>query len=339
MMRGEQIYNYPLYSIKRFSTFLKYSSAVARQVSTLQGGHWGAILFDMIWCNLRYGAMDSRDYWLFEFYKKSSSERNNFFTKRRYFKLIRHFDMQTFVRLCEKDQMYKEFKGFIKRDWILVNEDTSEETVNAFVAKYDVVIAKPVSSEQGNGICKVNATDKVKISALWSSRKTSPFLLEEIVKNHEMIGKINPHALNTLRVFTIVPKGLSARVISVSLRCGCGNVVVDNWGAGGVCYPVDLELGIVSTYGRNKRGQKFATHPETNVPMLGMKIPYYNEALKLAVDCTMHNSKVLYAGVDIALTPNGPELIELNFPGGHDILQAVDQVGKNAMMKTIVNRR
>ena len=293
----------------------------------------------MMWCNLRYGAMDSRDYWLFEFYKKSSSERDSFFTKRRYFKLIKHFDRQTFVRLCEKDQMYKEFKDFIKRDWILVNEDTSVEVVNAFVRKHGVVMVKPVSSEQGGGISKVNAADKDKISKLVSSRGAAPFLLEEIVKNCDAVGKINPHSLNTLRVYTIVPKGLSARVISASLRCGCGDVAVDNWGSGGIGYPVDLELGIVSTYGRNKRGEKFAIHPETNVQMIGMKLPYYNEALKLAVDCTMHNSKVLYAGVDIALTPNGPELIELNFPGGHDLLQALDQVGKNAMMKTIVNGR
>ena len=77
MTRGEQIYNYPLYSIKRFPAFIKYCIPVAKQIG---GGKWLSVLMDMIWCNLRYGAMDSRDYLLFEFDKKRALERNSFFT-------------------------------------------------------------------------------------------------------------------------------------------------------------------------------------------------------------------------------------------------------------------
>lgn len=336
MSRGERIYNYPLYSFKRFFTFLKYSKPIAQKVSSIGGGkNYFTVLLDMIWCNLRYGAMDSRDYWLFEFYKKSASERNAFFTKRRYFKLIKHFDKRIFVQMCEKDFMYREYRNFIKRDWLLVDKDCSEDAFKSFIEMHDVTFVKPVSSEQGNGICKVKKTETEKIIELYSNRNKFPFLLEDVVKNCEEMNAVNPYSLNTLRVYTIVPKNEQPKVVSVSLRCGCGNVAVDNWGAGGVGYPVDIDLGIIFSYGKNKKGEKFAIHPGTNVQMIGMKIPYFEEALKLAIDCTRHNSKVLYAGIDIALTPNGPELIELNFPGGHDFLQTLDQVGKNSMMQTI----
>ena len=338
MTRGELIYNYPLYSIKRFFTFIKYCKPIAHKLSLEGGGNFFTAMLDMIWCNLRYGAMDSRDYWLFEFYRKSASERNAFFTKRRYFRLIKHFDKKTFVQMCEKDFMYKEYKDFIKRDWMLVNEDTPENSVKVFIEKHKSAFVKPVSSEQGNGICKIKESDKEKIQELYSKRDKFPFLLEEIVRNCDAMNQINPYSLNTLRVYTIVPKGESAKVVSVSLRCGCGDVAVDNWGAGGVGYPVDIELGIICTYGKNKKGQSFAIHPGTKTQMIGMKIPYFKEALQLAVDCTMHNPKVLYAGVDVALTPNGPELIELNFPGGHDFLQTLEKKKKNAIMQTIVGK-
>ena len=45
--------------------------------------------------------------------------------------------------------------------------------------------------------------------------------------------------------------------------------------------------------------------------------------------------KVAYAGHDIAILPDRLEMIELNFPGGHDFLQALDQVGKNELMQNI----
>lgn len=35
----------------------------------------------------------------------------------------------------------------------------------------------------------------------------------------------------------------------------------------------------------------------------------------------MVEPKAKFVGWDIAITPNGFELIEMNFPGGHDLLQ------------------
>ena len=125
-------------------------------------------------------------------------------------------------------------------------------------------------------------------------------------------------------------------VISVSLRCGRGDTIVDNWGAGGIGYPVDIQSGIIYSYGRDKKGNPYIFHPESNTLMVGIKIPFYKEAIDYAVQCTRHNRDVLYAGVDIALTPEGPELVELNFPGGHDFLQTLDQVGKNDLMQSII---
>lgn len=37
MTRGEQIYNYPLYSLKRFPNFIKYCKPVAKQIGGVNG--------------------------------------------------------------------------------------------------------------------------------------------------------------------------------------------------------------------------------------------------------------------------------------------------------------
>lgn len=333
MNRGQHIFNYPLYSIKRFPLFVKYCIPIAKQMG---GGRWISVLIDMIWCNLRYGAMDSRDYLLFEFHKKSSAERNAFFTKRRYFRLIKHFNKDVFITLADKDNMYDEYRSFIKRKWLLVNPNTSEEDVRKFISQNDKLIIKPVSAEQGQGVLVLHNDDVNSINKILETKSSNPIILEELLRNCKEMEEINPSSLNTLRIFTIVPKGKDPKVISVSLRCGCGDSVVDNWGAGGIGYPVDIQSGIVYTSGRDKKGKKYLFHPLSNIQMVGLQIPFYNEAIDLAIQCTKHNKHVRYAGIDIALTPDGPELVELNFPGGHDILQTLDQKGKNKLMQSII---
>lgn len=317
MNRGDMIYKYPLFSLKHFLTFVKYSKKTARELC-LNG--WGNnrffIILDMIWSNIRYGACDTRDYILFEFYRKSGKERSKYFTKRRYFKFIKTFDKETFYRLIEKPLMYKEYAQFLNRDVLYVNALVNDEKIIDFFDKHQEVIMKPVSSEQGMGVCKVFSNDIGKLL----SEKGKRFILEEAVKNCIEFEELNPSSLNTLRVFTVNEKG-KCEIIAMMLRCGINGSVVDNWGAGGVVYPIDLKYGIVEGKGVDKKGNKYIYHPGTNKIMLGLQIPRFDDLCKYALQIAGYNANVKYAGLDIAITPTSFTLIEVNFPGGHDILQ------------------
>ena len=337
----EQIYYYPLYSLKRIPTFLKYSWVTAKSIAASENSRGGKsllfIVLDMIWCNLRYGAMDSRDYLLFEFWKKSGSERNKFFTKRRYFKLIKSFDKETFLHPGGKSFLYKKYEDFIKRDWILADSTTDANLIINFFAKHDRVLVKPLSSEQGRGVYVAAGNDQQELAKLTKACKQSPVLLEEVCCNCEVLNRINSSSLNTLRIFTIINSLGEIEIPSVSLRCGCGDSVVDNWGAGGVCYPVDVDSGIIYERGVDKKGCKHIYHPGTDVIMPGLVIPRFREACEMAKDVIRKDMKVVYAGHDIAILPDRLELIEVNFPGGHDIFQAIDQIPKNKLMKQLYN--
>lgn len=341
MTREERIYNYPLYSIRRFPTFIRYCIPVAKNIANkiYGGGKTGyiSILFDMVWCNLRYGAMDSRDYLLFEFWKKSSVERNSFFTKRRYFRLIKSFDKKAFLHSGGKSYLYQKYADFIKRDWMLVDASTEEEQIIEFFAKHGQVLVKPLSSEQGRGIYIAKHYDYQDVVSIKAnvSRKSASILLEEVCSNCEELNRINNSSLNTLRIYTIVLKNGDIQIPSVSLRCGCGNTVVDNWGSGGVGYPIDIESGIVCGPGVDKKGNKHIYHPGTDVVMPGFIIPRFREACEMAMDIIRKDMKVVYAGHDIGILPDRLELIEVNFPGGHDFLQTLDQIGKNRLMRNI----
>ncbi len=340
--RAEQIYNYPLYSIKRFPRFLKYCWITAQKIksqesNTCRGGGKLPIMIvlDMIWCNFRYGANNSRDYLLFEFWKKSASERNKFFTSRRYFKLIKHFDKDTFFNLFDKEKQYIKYADFIKRAWMLADENTQNQEIITFIGKYDRILVKPLSSEQGHGIYVIQVDDTDSIRTLIEDCKKNSYLLEEVCQNCQEFNAINSSSLNTLRVYAIVTKSGEVQLPSISLRCGCGGTVVDNWGSGGVGYPIDIESGVICASGVDKKGNRHIKHPGTDVIMPGFTIPRFSEACEVAKNIIRKDLKVVYAGLDLAILPDRIELIEVNFPGGHDFLQTLDQVGKNKTMKNI----
>ena len=222
---------------------------------------------------------------------------------------------------------------------MLADATTEGNQIKEFFAKHDRVLVKPFSSEQGRGIKIVDGTDEQEITKIIESYKVKSVLLEEVCRNCDELDQINSNSLNTLRIFTIVNSSGEIVIPSVSLRCGVGGAVVDNWGSGGVSYPVDILTGVVYERGVDKKGNKYIYHPGTDVVMPGFIIPRFKEACEMAKDNIRKDMKVVYAGHDIAILPNRLELIETNFPGGHDIFQAIDQIPKNNIMKQLYNTK
>lgn len=321
MTRAEHIWNYPLYSIKRFPTFYRFCWALANKLSEKGEGGRLHLFVDMLWCNLRYGMMDSRDYAWFQFYRKSAHERNKFLTKRRYFQLIHRFDKNLFYQLIDKENMYQYCSEFIHREWLIVDSKSDIKVVQNFINEHDSLIAKPSSSEQGHGVFEINKNNREEsLSLLIDSQ--SGWIIEEKLVNCEEIAKINPSSLNTLRVVTLIDKNEDVQILAMILRVGQPNSTVDNWGAGGIAYFFDTETGICCQKGYDKQNNLNIYHPGSNIKMVGFELPRFIELREYIVKLAKTYSKARYVGWDIALTPMGFELVEMNFPGGHDMMQA-----------------
>ena len=65
----------------------------------------------------------------------------------------------------------------------------------------------------------------------------------------------------------------------------------------------------------------YTEHPETHHKFVGEQLPMTQEAIALAFTAARRLPQVAYVGWDIAITPNGPALIEGNPFPGHDLLQ------------------
>ena len=56
--------------------------------------------------------------------------------------------------------------------------------------------------------------------------------------------------------------------------------------------------------------------------MIGFQIPNYLEMIDFVKSVASKQPWARFCGLDIAVLPKGFALVEINFPGGHDFLQA-----------------
>lgn len=171
---------------------------------------------------------------------------------------------------------------------------------------------------------KIDDINSTEFKDLLIEKESTSFLLEEIVRNCDELASINPTSLNTVRATTLIQKDGTPRIMSIILRVGAPGSHVDNWGAGGVGYNFDIETGVCNMYGRDKKNRPYVYHPGSNVQMIGFKLPRFEELKQYVYELTKVFPAARYVGWDIAITPKGFDLIEMNCPAGHDMFQSFD---------------
>lgn len=275
----------------------------------------------MLYCFLRYGAKPV-DYWRFQFWRKSASECDKYLTSMRYSRIYKELKKRTDGGpISSKTREYNRFKDFIKREWVAIDSHTPDDEVLAFIAKHQIVIAKPNNGEQGHGVMKIKVEDQKKINELLDFKKNNVFVLEECLKNIEDLDRMNPTSLNTIRCYTMIDKEGKDRIMEIILRAGAPGSHVDNWGSGGVAYYFDVETGICKGPGVDKKNKTHMLHPGSQFQVVGYKLPDYEKLLDYIHQLMNVDRTARFVGWDIALTPNGYDLVEMNCPGGHDLLQ------------------
>lgn len=310
-------------AIKRIKQAMTEFPEQASIVRDSYGGCKFCWILDMAWCFVRYGARPI-DYVRFEFQKKSGRERDRYLTIYRYFALYKNIRKEIgsdMISGCKSEE-YKKFGDFINRKWMVVNAETPKEIIIAFIKEFGTVIAKPDHGEQGHGVLKISNDDTKAINTLLKERKNNQYVMEECLVNASEIAAINPSSLNTIRCYTLLDKQGNPHIMEIMLRVGREGSHVDNWGAGGVGYCFDVETGICSQYGLDKQNRPYSHHPGSNYPMIGFTLPNFEQLKEYIFSLVKSAPHARYVGWDIAITPNGYDLVEMNCPGGHDFLQA-----------------
>ncbi|MBQ2311742.1 MAG: hypothetical protein II185_04235 [Firmicutes bacterium] len=133
----------------------------------------------------------------------------------------------------------------------------------------------------------------------------SYWLIQNFIKQHPFMSGLNDTSVNTMRVLTY---NTGSRVVlgKTVLRFGRPGSPVDNCDMGGLFTGVD-EKGTIGgsmfSYVEKKR---------FSCPFAGKTIPYFSEAMELAVEAHKCVPQLFTIGWDVVVTPDGPLLLEGN---------------------------
>lgn len=248
--------------------------------------------------------------------------------------------------------------AFVRNDGQITDAANSEISYDTLLrrlldADIRAVFAKPIEGANGVGhfICEVTAdglrhagrlytlTDLV--ARMFEDELFDDYLLQPVIEQHEVLRKLNAAAINTIRIDTFLLDG-EVHHDGAVLRIGGGNACVDNWAAGGFLAKIDLETGALAATARSKGKygrQLIRAHPVTGVVLDGIRLPYWLDAKQLAARAARAVEPLRYVGWDIALTPQGPVLIEGNHPSDVSMLQdGVGGLGKTAFGREVIRR-
>lgn len=272
------------------------------------------IFFDMINCAIRYQA-GYIEYVIYGMYDMNAKQRETVLTAGKNNRYVAALNKKSDWDFFEnKIKFLNTFRAETARDFLDLTCATLDE-FKAFIAKHPTFMAKPFDGICGKGIEKIDSLEQNADDLYQSLKSSGQTLLEEVIIQHPELNKLNPSAINTIRIVTIVKDNLP-HVVFAGLRCGRAGFVVDNFVAGGMTVPIDIETGVINNVAVDKVGNVFDIHPDTKTPFHGFKLPDWDAVIALAKTAALRVETVKYVGWDIASTPTGPILVEGNhFPG------------------------
>ena len=288
------------------------------------------VYFDILFWYIFYGH-DFNDYCTFEFWNKSTSEKKNYVSLRRNDVLASKFSTREVRKaFLDKAAFNLKFRNYIHRAWL----DTrcgDWQLIESFIIKHSPVIAKPLEDYGGHGIFKIDAKKSDYDSEILRLKNVigggKYYILEEIIENREDIKAIAPGSLNTIRFVTVVDRNKKLHILASLLRMGNGRALTDNYHDGGMACAIDVDKGALTGKAYGMNCVKYEIHPYSKIKFDGYKLDGYQSCVNIIKEIAMVEPLARYVGWDLAITPNGIELLEGNIPPGEDITQIATKKG------------
>lgn len=194
-----------------------------------------------------------------------------------------------------------------------------------FITNSHNYFCKPFSGMLGLGIftLKVEKSilhiDDVEFSleefeAFLKKNKNTKFICQQAIKQHEQMAQIYSKSVNTLRIQSVISESGQVTAFGVKARFGANNNKIDNWAMGGVLIGVDLDSGKLHKNGffKPEFGYQTDKHPNTGFIFHNFEIPFFKEAVELVKKAHKFLYGIHSIGWDVAITSEGPVIIEAN---------------------------
>jgi len=162
------------------------------------------------------------------------------------------------------------------------------------------------------------------------------YIVQNSIRQHELMNKINFYSVNTIRIDTLIIDNDVFHNAAL-LRIGNKESYTDNWTGGGFIVNIDLDSGILDSHAKTKAKYgrlDVEEHPISGFRFKGVKIPFWPEVKELARSAAFVLKPLKFLGWDIAITSDGPIIIEAN----HDFSIFMSQEALKGLRKAPIGQ-
>lgn len=222
--------------------------------------------------------------------------------------------IDVFLPMANHPKYYlKNMNGY----YYINDKPVSKEDAITFCSNISNVLIKPSLESHGEGIRKLNVkngltnVDNLTIGQLFDRYKKN-FSIQEFVDQHELMRRLNPSSVNTLRILTFRSE-MEILVLYSVVRIGRDGKEIDNESAGGISTKINPD-GTLSKYAYGSPGiDDKVEKTDTGIILEGYKIPSYESAVEMVKKCHLNLPFFDMIGWDIAIDKEGkPVLLEWN---------------------------
>lgn len=212
--------------------------------------------------------------------------------------------------------------GVLENDYVEEFDTKQRVSIEDFISKHPRFFCKLIDGECADSVLLIqssegklwNGKEKISIEGIKKAVSGGRYILQNVVEQHELVNRINPSCINTIRIITIRGKSGAINVFAASMRIGVSkDSFVDNRAAGGMAVGI-TEDGRLKKYGFQhvEFGGKSEKHPVTGMVFEGYQLPFWKEVVDLVTKAHGCFRGIQSIGWDVAITPTGPILIEGN---------------------------
>lgn len=222
---------------------------------------------------------------------------------------------------------------YVDESFTIDNTKPVRDQLKTIFSKDLDVFVKPSDGMLGRGVFKLQINDgticvdgeQKSVEELIDIILSADYIVQERIIQHEKMSALCPSSVNTIRLQTLMDKGGDVIPFGPGVRIGRVGSLVDNWALGGVFVGIDSETEKLKDIGilKPQYGTKVTEHPDSHVLFKGYDIPYYKEAERIVVELHRLMYRSHSIGWDIAITENGPVIIEGNDRWEISLIQAV----------------
>lgn len=154
------------------------------------------------------------------------------------------------------------------------------------------------------------------------------YLLQTFIENHPMIRAFSKYVA-TIRTINLIGPDSVITPFTVMKIPSPTNIADNYWRKGNLIADVDPESGVFRHVIRGKgiQTEDIEVHPDTGERLVDLALPDWDQVRRVNDMCARIFAPVRYQSLDIALTSDGPVVVEINTGGSFELPQLASGIG------------